>query len=335
MAGVGEVEHRPPAAGGGRGRGDQDGAGAAARLLPPTLHADEPSPHVDWSAGAVRLLAEAGAVAGRGGAAAAGGGVGVRDERHERARDPGRAPAAGRSRRPPQAGEGWPAGRAARLAWLVSARTADGLRAQAGRLAALLAARPELDPADVGWSLARTRSVFEHRAVVSGAGRDELVAGLAAVAAGEPAAGWCGRRMPAGAGRVVFVFPGQGAQWAGMGRELAAVLSGVRGAAGGVRSRRWPRTWAGRWRTCSRAPGAPGLEAAEVVQPVLWAVMVSLAAVWQAAGVVPDAVVGHSQGEIAAATVAGILSLQDAARVVAVRSRALSGLGARAGWCRW
>jgi acyl transferase domain-containing protein len=79
------------------------------------------------------------------------------------------------------------------------------------------------------------------------------------------------------------------------------------------------------------APGAPGLEAAEVVQPALWAVMVSLAAVWQAAGIAPDAVVGHSQGEIAAATVAGMLSLEDAAQVVAVRSRALSGLGAEGG----
>ena len=79
------------------------------------------------------------------------------------------------------------------------------------------------------------------------------------------------------------------------------------------------------------ADGAPGLEAAEVVQPVLWAVMVSLAAVWQAVGITPDAVVGHSQGEIAAATVAGILTLEDAARVVAVRSRALSGLDTAGG----
>ena len=83
------------------------------------------------------------------------------------------------------------------------------------------------------------------------------------------------------------------------------------------------------------AAGAPGLERADVVQPVLWAVMVSLAAVWQAAGVVPDAVVGHSQGEIAAACVAGMLSLEDAARVVALRSRALAVLAGRARWCRW
>ena len=152
------------------------------------------------------------------------------------------------------------------------------------------------------------------------------------MAAGEPAAGVITGSVPAGgAGRVVFVFPGQGAQWVGMGRELAAASP----------------VFAARLAECGRAlapyvdwdlldviagaEGAPGLESAEVVQPALWAVMVSLAAVWQAAGVAPDAVVGHSQGEIAAATVAGILTLEDAAQVVAVRSRALSALDAEGG----
>ena len=79
------------------------------------------------------------------------------------------------------------------------------------------------------------------------------------------------------------------------------------------------------------AAGAPGLERVEVVQPVLFAVMVSLAAAWEALGVVPEAVAGHSQGEIAAAHVAGVLSLGDAARVVAVRSQALAGLAGRGG----
>ena len=120
-------------------------------------------------------------------------------------------------------------------AWLVSGRTAAGLRAQAARLRAWAQARPELDPADVAWSLATTRSAFEHRAVVTGADRDELAAGLAAVAAGEPAAGVVtGTAAAAGSGRVVFVFPGQGGQWAGMGRDLARVVPGVRGAAGRV-----------------------------------------------------------------------------------------------------
>src|SRR6266540_1150402 len=106
------------------------------------------------------------------------------------------------------------------LSWVVSGRTAAGLASQAARLGGCLAAGPELDLVDVGWSLAATRSVFEHRAVVVGADRDRLVAGLAVVASGGSAGGVVVGSVPAGgAGRVVFVFPGQGAQWVGMGGE--------------------------------------------------------------------------------------------------------------------
>jgi acyl transferase domain-containing protein/acyl carrier protein len=310
------------------------------QMLPATLHVDEPSPHVDWSSGAVRLLTgavpwtadghprragvsafgisgtNAHAILEQAPAADADDSVGDGDPA-----DGGEVPGGGGEGRGLAAGTG---------AWLVSGRTKDGQRAQAARLRAFVAARPELDPGDVGWSLATTRSVFEHRAVITGSGRDELLAGVSAVAAGAPAAGAVtGSVPPGGAGRVVFVFPGQGGQWAGMGRELAAASP----------------VFAARLAECGRAlapyvdwplddvlagaPGAPGLERADVVQPVLWAVMVSLAAVWEAAGVVPDAVLGHSQGEIAAACVAGILSLQDAAAVVALRSRALTALSGR------
>jgi acyl transferase domain-containing protein/acyl carrier protein len=229
-----------------------------------------------------------------------------------------------------KAGEAGPAGMV--VPWLVSGRSAAGLAAQAGRLAGWVTARPELDPADVGWSLATTRSVFGHRAVVIGADSGELAAGLAALAAGEPAPRVVsGVADAAGRGRVVFVFPGQGGQWAGMGRELAAASP----------------VFAARLAQCGQALAAyvdwdleqvlagardvPGLESADVVQPVLWAVMVSLAAMWQAAGIIPDAVVGHSQGEIAAACVAGILSLEDGARVVALRSQALRVLAGHGG----
>ena len=124
-----------------------------------------------------------------------------------------------------------------------------------------MAARPELDPADVGWSLATTRSAFEHRAVVVGAGREELAAGLAAVAAGEPAAGVVtGTAIPAGQGKVVFVFPGQGGQWAGMGAELAASLPGVRGPAGRVRAALAPYVDWDLQQVLAGADGAPGLE---------------------------------------------------------------------------
>ena len=213
------------------------------------------------------------------------------------------------------------------MPWLVSGRTAEALRAQAARLAAHVTARPGLDPADVAWSLATTRQAFEHRAVITGTGRDELTASLAALAAGEPSASVV-TGAAADPGRVVFVFPGQGGQWPGMGRDLAASCP----------------VFADRLAACGRAL-APHTgwdlehvlahdelpDRADVIQPALWAVMVSLAAAWQAAGVTPDAVVGHSQGEIAAATVAGILSLEDAAKVVALRSKALLALSGQGG----
>ena len=105
----------------------------------------------------------------------------------------------------------------------MSARSAEGLAAQAGRLAAFVTARPELDPADVAWSLATTRSALEHRAVVTGTSREELAAGLAALAAGEPSADVVTGVAPSGGGvRVGFLFAGQGSQRAGMGRELHA-----------------------------------------------------------------------------------------------------------------
>src|ERR1039457_3402785 len=323
------------------------------QLLPPTLHAEEPSSHIDWSAGEVRLLTEPVPWATDGlPRRAAVSAFGISGTNAHIILE--EAPAAGDVIAPEATGSaeedaagagtyGAAAGASAAdlpvpvlvpgvMPWVVSGRTATGLAAQAGRLAAHAAARPDLDPADVAWSLATTRFVFEHRAVILGADGGELAAGLSAVAAGEPGSGTVTGVVPSGgASRGGFVVPGQGSQWAGMGRDLAAVSP----------------LFAARLAECGRAlapyvdwdlqdviagaEGAPGLEAAEVVQPVLWAVMVSLAAAWQAAGVKPDAVVGHSQGEIAAATVAGILTLEDAARVVAVRSRALSALDTEGG----
>ena len=300
-------------------------------VLPPTLHAGEPSPHVDWAAGAVRLLTgpvpwDPNGHPRRAGVSAFG--VSGTNAHAILADAPGGEDAgdAADEQAPPLL-------RAGVTAWPVSGRTADGLARQAGRLAQWVTERvtghPELDPADVGWSLATTRAGLEHRAVIIGRDREEMTAGLTAVSAGVPAAGAVtGTVGTAGSGRVVFVFPGQGGQWAGMGRDLAASCP----------------VFAARLAECSRAM-APHTgwdledvlaqdtlpDRADVVQPALWAVMVSLAAVWQAAGVVPDAVVGHSQGEIAAAVVAGILSLEDGARVVALRSKALVALSGRGG----
>ena len=190
-------------------------------LLPATLHAEQPSPHADWSAGSVRLLAEPVSWPGDGRPRRAGvssfgfSGTNAHIIVEE---PPGLAAAEDGAVK-----GGEPSAVSGAVAWLVSGRTAEGLRAQAGRLREFVAAHPGLDPGDVGFSLATTRSAFEHRAVITGADREELAAGLAAIVAGEPAAGVVTGAVPAGGGgRVVFVFPGQGGQWAGMGRDLAA-----------------------------------------------------------------------------------------------------------------
>jgi thioester reductase-like protein len=211
--------------------------------------------------------------------------------------------------------------------WVVSARSAEALRARAAELAGVAGSER---PADVGFSLAVTRSVFECRAVVSGAGREELAGGLAALARGEAAPGVVSETAFDDA-RPVFVFPGQGWQWPGMAAgllESSAVFAGRVAECEEALGRHVPWSLTGVLRG---EPGAPGMDRVDVGQPVLWAVMVSLAAVWRGYGVEPAAVVGHSQGEIAAACVAGALSLDDAALAVTRRSALivpLSGSGA-------
>ncbi|HKI43287.1 MAG TPA: type I polyketide synthase, partial [Mycobacterium sp.] len=215
------------------------------------------------------------------------------------------------------------------LPWVVSAKSASALRAQAARLAEHVGAHPELDVADVGWSLAG-RSTFEHRAVVVGADRDRLLAGLDALA-GDELSGSVIRGTAVPAGKTVFVFPGQGSQWLGMGIELldtAPVFTQQIEACAEAFTEfvDWSLT-----DVLRGTPGAPGIDRVDVVQPVLFAVMVSLAELWKSVGVTPDAVIGHSQGEIAAAYVAGALSLRDAARVVTLRSKLLTSVAGPGG----
>nr|WP_079188457.1 type I polyketide synthase [Streptomyces sp. CB02009] len=217
------------------------------------------------------------------------------------------------------------------LAWVLSGRGDTALRAQAVRLREFLAVHPEADAAEIARALAHDRTVFSHRAVLVGTGRKDLLAALDAVAdAGVDRAAVRGSTHQA-VREAVFVFPGQGSQWAGMAAELldsapvfAEVVEDCERALRPYRD--WSLTDVLRGR-----PGAPALDRDDVVQPALWAVMVGLAALWRAAGVEPAAVVGHSQGEIAAATVSGALSLDDAARLVAVRSSALGALAGRGG----
>ncbi|MEU4902992.1 SDR family NAD(P)-dependent oxidoreductase [Streptomyces sp. NPDC044780] len=290
-------------------------------VLPRTLHVDEPSPHVDWSSGGVSLLTEAREWPETDGRPRRAGvssfGVSgtnahvVLEHVHVPADDIGAVDAV------EGAVEGGP------VVWALSARSAEALRAQAARLAAFVDGAPELRPLDVGWSLATTRAALDRRAVVVGRSRADFLDQLRDLS---PSA------APGGvlrtAGRTVLVFPGQGSQWVGMAVDLLGASP----------------VFAGRMAECERAlsahvdwslTGVLGDEAAlgrvDVVQPVLWAVMVSLAALWESLGVVPGAVIGHSQGEIAAACVAGALSLEDGARVVALRSRALTALAGGGG----
>ena len=288
-------------------------------VMPTTLHVDAPSPHVDWSAGQVALLTEARPW--------------PADERPRRAgvssfgisgtnahviveAAPPTAPRQARLAPPV-------------LAWVVSAKTESALEAQAARAAEFVRARPRLDPVDVGWSLSG-RAIFEHRAVVLGGDRQQLLAGLTELADGIPVASVV-RGTAASTGKTVLVFPGQGCQWVGMGVELLDTAP--------VFARQieeceqafaefvdWSLT-----DVLRGAPGAPGLDRVDVVQPALFAMMVSLAQLWTSIGVHPDAVIGHSQGEIAAAYVAGALSLRDAAQVVTLRSQQLATLAGRGG----
>ncbi|MFC4536702.1 type I polyketide synthase [Sphaerisporangium dianthi] len=295
--------------------------------LPRTLHVDEPTPHVDWSAGAVSLLTEDRPWPRADQPRRAGvSGFGVSGTNGhvilEEAPTPEREPAT----EPPVGG---PFDRTAPLPWVLSGRTAEALRAQAGRLTDF-AATEDPEPADVALALVTTRATMPHRAVVLGADRDALTAGTAALAGGVPAPRLV-QGTAFGATKPCFVFPGQGSQWAGMGRELfdssPLFAEHVRACAEAM------APWIG-WSLVNVVRGEPGaasLDRVDVVQPALFAVMVSLAELWRACGVEPAAVVGHSQGEMAAAYVAGALSLPDAARIVALRSRCLSALSGRGG----
>ncbi|MEV8396248.1 type I polyketide synthase [Streptomyces sp. NPDC056650] len=178
--------------------------------------------------------------------------------------------------------------------------------------------------------MATTRALFDHRAVVVGEDRRELLTGLEALAAGEPAAQVVSGTA-AEAGGTVFVFPGQGSQWPGMARELLDSSEVFAKRLAECADALAPHTDWSLLDVVRGVPHAPNLDRVDVVQPVLFAVMVSLAELWRSLGIVPDAVVGHSQGEIAAAHVAGALSLDDAARVVALRSRAIVALAGNGG----
>ncbi len=204
--------------------------------------------------------------------------------------------------------------------FLVSGRTDAGLRAQAGRLAAHLEQRVDISLPDAAFTQATTKTLWPHRTMVAAADRDGIVTALRAVAEGRSS-----DVAPQGGGpeSAVFVFPGQGAQWVGMARELAVAAPVFRNTLAECARELRPFV---DFELDDVIFGEHPLERVEVIQPALFAVMVSLAELWRSNGVTPAAVVGHSFGEIAAATAAGALTLADGARLVAAVSKALARL---------
>jgi acyl transferase domain-containing protein/NADPH:quinone reductase-like Zn-dependent oxidoreductase/acyl carrier protein len=287
--------------------------------LPPTLHVDAPSPHVDWTAGEVELLTEArpwpaGDRPRRAGVSSFGvSGTNAHVILEE-------APA----EEPEEAAEEAPEDRTGvRPPVLVplSAHSEAALREQSDRLRAHMIAHPELDYADIGLSQATARAHLEHRAVIVAADRGALLTSLSDLTSGEPAANVVEGHVLGTGVKSVFVFPGQGAQWIGMAVDLldsSPVFAAEIAACGEALA---PFVDWNLDDVLRAAPDAPSLERVDVVQPALFAVMVGLAALWRSYGIEPSAVVGHSQGEIAAAYVAGALTLSDAARIVALRSQ--------------
>jgi acyl transferase domain-containing protein/acyl carrier protein len=292
-------------------------------VLPKTLHVDRPSRHVDWSSGAVSLLTESrqwpvGEEPRR--AAVSAFGVSGTNAHLILEQDEAAEPA------PAPAPEIAPFGGSATIPWVLSGRSEAALAAQAagvGRLA-------EADPRAVAVALATGRSAFEQRAVVLAAEPAARAVALEALAGGTEAAGIVRGSVVPGPGPV-FVFPGQGSQWDGMARRLDQRVPAFRDAIDRCARALEPYTdWSLR-AVLHGEPGAPSFDRVDVVQPTLFAVLVALAELWESLGVAPAAVVGHSQGEIVAAYVCGALSLEDAARVVALRSRALRGIAGRGG----
>ncbi|MCG6495749.1 type I polyketide synthase [Kitasatospora sp. A2-31] len=287
-------------------------------VLPRTLFADEPTSHVDWSAGAVELLTEQRAWPEAGRPRRAGvssfGISGTNAHVIVEQGDP--------DERTPSAE---PAGV---LPWLVSARTAAGLTAQAERLAGALSADPAPGAADVARTLATGRSVFDHRAVVLGAGRAELMSGLTALAAGDRAAGLVVGSASA-APPLAVLFSGQGSQRLGMGRELARDFPVFARVWNEVRDAFAPLLEHPLDEVVDAEPGSDRaglLDGTAMTQPALFAFEVAAYRLLESFGTEPAVLIGHSVGEIAAAHVAGVLPLADAVRLVAARGRLMQAL---------
>ncbi|MFB7085171.1 SDR family NAD(P)-dependent oxidoreductase [Streptomyces sp. NPDC056296] len=284
--------------------------------LPRTLHVDLPSTKVDWDAGQVRLLTEERPWPDTGRPHRAGvSSFGISGTNaHVILEQAPSGPAGSESGSEPDTSQGLV------VPWLLTAKSPAALAGQAAALLDHLDTHPGIDPSDVGWSLATTRARFPHRAALTGDDPAELRHALHQLVIGGTA-----RNLTEGSAtrsaRPVLVFPGQGTQWSGMATELLDQSPVFAARMAECAAALEPHT---DWDFHTELSGA--LDRVDVVQPLLWAVMVSLAHTWSSYGIGPAAVIGHSQGEIAAACAVGALSLQDGARVVALRSQAIAEL---------
>ncbi|QEV37640.1 type I polyketide synthase [Streptomyces nodosus] len=293
-------------------------------VLPRTLHVDAPSSHVDWTEGAVELLTEQTEWpetehVRRAGVSSFGiSGTNAHVILEQPAKVIQGTVIGGST---PESGVVEPSV----VPWVLSGKTPEALRSQAAKLLASVEAELDRPLVDVGSSLVAARSLFEHRAVVLATDADTAARALAALAVGEPdPAAVSG---PARTGRSAALFSGQGSQRLGMGRELygrfpvfAEALDAVLAVLDGELD--------GSLREVMWGEDAGLLNETGWTQPALFAVEVALHRLVESFGVTPDFVAGHSIGEIAAAHIAGVFSLEDAARLVAARGRLMQALPA-------